>query len=346
MTEPPYGIIAGELAKGKVIPFLGAAASTGIRPANARFNATNPNYMPSAKELAEVLAMEARFPSRDPVDRGDLAKVSSYYVDVSGRTQLCSRLRELLNPNLAPSNDTATTPQMRPLALHRLLARVPKPQVVVTTNYDTLIEDAFDEIKKPYDVVVYPAERSAIGEAVLWIPFGKDPVERATNELDQDIDLGTTTVIFKMHGTTNRQREGFDHFVITEEDYVEFLSRMTTNSAIPSMFYPHFRNRSFLFLGYGLRDWNLRVLLKNLNRQLAMRQKSSQNETVGGVNSNRARTSADEVITALRSWAIQLRPSELERALWETRNVKIYNVSLDRFVTELEKEFQRTASRE
>jgi len=116
------------------------------------------------------------------------------------------------------------------------------------------------------------------------------------------------TVIFKMHGTRHPSDEKFDHFVITEEDYVEFLARMTARSAIPAVFYPYFRERSFLFLGYGLRDWNLRVLLKNLPNQ------------------------GDE---ELRSWAIQKDPSKLEKRLWEKRNVKIYDIDLPSFVAQL-----------
>ena len=43
-----------------------------------------------------------------------------------------------------------------------------------------------------------------------------------------------------------------------------FLSRMTQGLAVPSLFYEHFSERSFLFLGYSLCDWNTRVVLRNL----------------------------------------------------------------------------------
>src|SRR5205823_762251 len=33
-------------------------------------------------------------------------------------------------------------------------------------------------------------------------------------------------------------------------------------TAVPAQFMRHFSMRHFLFLGYGLRDWNLRVVLK------------------------------------------------------------------------------------
>ena len=96
MAEPPYGIIASKLRNGNVIPFLGAGASLGKRsPPKARFDPVSPRFLPKAAELAEVLAKESSFPSDNPNDRSDLAKVSSYYAEVSSdRPTLRGRLRE------------------------------------------------------------------------------------------------------------------------------------------------------------------------------------------------------------------------------------------------------------
>lgn len=184
----------------------------------------------------------------------------------------------------------------------------------MVTNYDTLLEHAFRAAGKPYDLIVYPADRKDVANAVLWWPQGAaEPLVRPPNELD--IDLDATTVIYKMHGTVMRETEEWDNFVITEEDYVEFLSRMTRGLAVPSLFYPHFRERSFLFLGYSLRDWNLRVVLRNLAKYFA-------------------RHTGDED-EGLPSWAIQRNPSALERRLWITRNVTIFDVGLEQFIIRL-----------
>jgi hypothetical protein len=118
-----------------------------------------------------------------------------------------------------------------------------------------------------------------------------------------------------MHGTIVRDTDVWDNFVITEEDYVEFLSRMTAKTAIPSLFYPYFRERSFLFLGYSLRDWNLRVVLKNLSKFFTAR-------------SNKDIYGDDE---PLPSWSIQYKVSELEMGLWQARNVKIFDTTLELF---------------
>jgi hypothetical protein len=298
MAEPPYGVLAERFAKGRVVPFLGAGASMVGRPPDARWDAAQPQYLPSGAELAGFLAHEASFPSKDPAECADLARVSSYYVDVAGREGLRGRLREVFNNQFVPG------------PLHELLAAVPAPLVIVVTNYDTLVEEAFRKADRPYDLVVYPADRTDFANATLYWPHGEAaPRIAPPNELD--IDLAKRTVIFKMHGSVVANAPEWDSFVITEEDYIEFLARMTTSAAIPPLFLSHFRDRSFLFLGYGLRDWNLRVLLRKCFE----------------------RRDPD----AAPSWAIQRAPSELEQALWDgpSRKVKIYDVELATFAAKL-----------
>jgi hypothetical protein len=291
---------------GKVVPFLGAGASFVGRPPGAVWAADQTAFLPSGRELSNLLAGETMFPAESQIDRDDLAKVSSYYADVNGRRVLRERLREVL-ANDYPSGE-----------LHHFLAALPEHQVIVVTNYDTLVEQAFQAAGKPYDLVVHPADRKDIANAVLWWRHGEtEPVPIAPNELD--IDLARTTTIYKMHGTVDRDTGTWDNFVITEEDYVEFLSRMTANTAVPSLFYEYFRERSFLFLGYSLSDWNLRVILKNLSKLLSPKR---------GVGTDR-----DEDI--LPSWAIQLHPSELERTLWKNRQVSIFDLTVDEFVAKL-----------
>jgi hypothetical protein len=271
------------------------------RPPDKNWDASQRELLPSGGELAGLLATESSFPSQDLLERGDLAKVSSYYVDVAGRDGLRDRLRTVFNNSYAPG------------PLHETLAAAPAPLVIVVTNYDTLVEAAFCKIGRPYDLVVYPADRKDFANATLhWVYGESEPRVLPPNELD--IDLAKTTVIFKMHGSVVAQAAEWDSFVITEEDYIEFLSRMTTSAAIPPLFLSHFRDRSFLFLGYSLRDWNLRVLLR----------KCFERRDPDGA----------------PSWAIQRKPSELEQALWDnpSRKVKIYDVELDAFAAKLRSE--------
>jgi hypothetical protein len=189
----------------------------------------------------------------------------------------------------------------------------------VVTNYDTLVEQAFNSARKPYDLVVHLTDSKEFANAVLWWPHGSlQPQAVAPNLLANHITLAQTTVIYKMHGTICETDCNWDSFVITEEDYVDFLSRMTSNVAIPAIFNEHCRERSFLFLGYSLSDWNLRVILKNLNRAFSRR-------------------TAQEEKDRVKSWAIQKNPSELECRLWQNRGVNIYDIDIERFVVAIRK---------
>jgi hypothetical protein len=291
-AQPPYGIILGALKTGHIIPFLGAGASLLQSP-----NGTP--SLPSGSVLSEYLAQKSNFPSTDQQERADLAKVSSYYVDVSSRKLLRQDLRDkFVNTNYRYNK------------LHSLLAAVANKSTIVTTNYDTLLEQAFSEIGKPYDVVVYPADNDEYANGVMWWRYGQpNPEKLKANQIDPN-DLGKTNLIYKMHGTVWPTSDAWDSFVITEEDYVTFLSRI--NNAVPAAFRRYFSTRQFLFLGYGLRDWNLRVLL------------------------NRVTLSRDDV-----SWAIMKDPSLFERTLWNRRNVTLYDLELAEFVVQMEEELNR-----
>jgi hypothetical protein len=280
LIEPPYDVIRDQLKRGKVIPFLGAGSSRITMPV--------PSSMPpSAIELASMLASYASLPSKDPNERADLAKVASYLVDASSRGALRDRLHEVFTKPFTCN------------PLHSLLAAVANKMVVVTTNYDTLLEEAFKAIGKPYDVVIY--EKSC--SAVQWWRHGNpNPELIKANAIDPK-EIGRTNLIYKIHGSVKPDDDQADSFVITEEDYIQFLSQMST--AVPPAFSEYFGGRAFLFLGYGLKDWNMRVMLRQVR-------------------------SPD-----ITSWAIQLNPTVLEKKMWERRRIDIYDLSLEDFVAKL-----------
>ena len=328
MVEPPYGAIWNHLKKGEVIPFLGAGASLSGRPPEAKWDEASASFLPTGRELANRIAENASFPLPNPEDlkdpdkapsyylalaeRDDLAKVSSYYTQTADRPSLIDFMKEVFHRDYQIGQ------------IHRFLAELTAPLLIVSTNYDDLLERAFQEKRKPYHLVTYPTDRTDLAASVLWWkPNATEPETFPPAKLP--LSLTDTSIIFKMHGGIDRFHQQWDSFVITEEDYVEFLSRMTGQTAIPANFKFEFRKRRFLFLGYGLRDWNLRVLLKNMQ--------SSVTHPLGTVSKEENSAGAK-----LRSWAIQFRPSQVEQVLWGSRNVGIYDKDLDSFVENLRKQ--------
>ena len=294
---PPYPFILGKLKSSKVIPFLGAGASLGGRQQGATWKLGAGNFLPTAGELAGHLADTTEFPAGET---RDLTKVAQYYSVVGGRDALNEELHNIFNCDYQPTS------------LHTFLADVPAPLLIVTTNYDDLIERALDEKNReagaavrPYDVVIHTTEVNSGDRLLHWSYGAGEPREVNPNKLD--LDLGERTIIYKMHGAVDRRQPSRDQYVITEDDYIDFLARMTKNKAIPAIFAEAFQTRHFLFLGYGLNDWNLRVVLNRIERDLRRPK-------------------------GIKSWAIQYKPRALETRFWQERGVEVYDQLLEEFV--------------
>ena len=292
--EPPYPYIHEKLRQGQVIPFLGAGASLGGRKPGEEWDKGSTTCLPNATELACYLAEKTMFPRKES---RDLTKVAQYFHVIAGPGALRNELHSIFDCDY-------------PLkSLHTFLADMPAPLMIVTTNYDDLIERAFDAKDPNYDVVIHTTDPT-IGDRILWWQHGEaEPREVNPNKLD--IDLKTIRIIYKIHGAVDRHNPKRDQYVITEDDYIEFLVRMTKNKAIPAIFAEPFQTRHFLFLGYGLHDWNLRVVLNRIERDLRRPK-------------------------GITSWAIQHKPSQLEQEFWKRRDVIVYDMKIDEFVKELE----------
>jgi SIR2-like domain len=292
--EPPYRLIRNGLESGSVIPFLGAGASLGA----AIGGGEGTEALPSGPELAEQLALDANFPAGE---ERTLASVAQYYEDVAaGRVALYEQLHTVFTKEYAPGR------------IHRYLAGIAGPLLIVSTNYDDLVERALREAGKPFDLVIHTTDPS-LGERLLWWGHGADEPELVVaNKLY--IDLKQVTVVYKMHGAVDRIVAARDQYVITEDDYVDFLTRLIKQEAFPAILAEPFQKRHFLFLGYGLRDWNLRVILNRVDKDLRHGPEGS----------------ADP-----RSWAIDAFPSDLETRLWQGRGVEIYRLAIDAFLDAL-----------
>ena len=134
---------------GSVVPFLGAGANLCNRLENDKFDP--PRNLPSSAELAAYLAQKFKHP---PPNVEDLIRLTERIELDVGQALLYERLRELFNA------DFPTTP------LHELLAAMPRLlrekgraplQLIVTTNYDDLLERAFRAAGEEVDVITYMA---------------------------------------------------------------------------------------------------------------------------------------------------------------------------------------------
>lgn len=292
---PPYRDIARALASGLLLPLIGPGVMAG-ESASA-----SPKYLPSSDELSRRLAEAAHLGV--PAVHDHLTEIATYYEAKEGRLKLRSRLEELFGP---AASEQAAIP-----LLYTLLAKIKRPQLIITTNYDTLLERAFLAEATPYDLVVYPAsDLKELANAVLWWPHSKRETREPEQQSPQELRVNpkTTTVIFKMHGSIQRDSDHrWDGTVITEWDYVQLLSRGGGESTMPPVLSEHIKDRALLFLGFGLRDWSSRAIL----RRLKWRRADDEDE--------------------LPSWAVADDFTPMELMLWRKRAVYPLQVRMDTF---------------
>jgi hypothetical protein len=287
------------LLDGRVVPFLGAGANLCGRPSGVMWPDRNRHYLPSGAELSAYLSKEFNTPS-DP----DLARVSQFVSLTTGTGGLFGSLHDVFDHDYPPT------------ALHRLLAEFPsllrakghpsRHQLIVTTNYDDVLERAFAEANEPFDLVTYISDGETRGKFLHADPDGSSRVIDIPNQY-RDLSLEKRTIILKIHGAINRavaDGEG-DSYVITEDHYIDYLTRTDLANLIPVTLTAKLRKSHFLFLGYGLRDWNLRVILHRI---------------------------AGEQRLNYQSWAIQRHPTTLDEKFWGRRDVDILDIDLARYI--------------
>jgi len=196
--------------------------------------------------------------------------------------------------------------------LQLILAHRKKPrQVILTTNYDDALETAFQAQGVDYDLVTYvcayPTEYR--GGFVHHAPGASEavPIEKP-NEYT-GLDPRRRAVILKMHGAVVRGKTfERDNYVITEDHYIDYLAHTDITNLLPQPIPQLLRNSHFLFLGYAMRDWNLRVILRRIWGTQAL---------------------------DFPSWSIQMTPDELETKFWEDRRVAVYDVDVAKYVERL-----------
>jgi DNA-binding SARP family transcriptional activator len=250
-------------------------------------------------ELAAHLASAFDVPKDRPVD---LARVSQYVATMKGSGPLYDELHALFEAAVEPT------------AQHRFLAQLPARlrergapyQLIVSTNYDLALERAFEEAGEELDIVAYVATGAHRGR--FWHrPPGEAPRPiDVPNTYATELSLERRTILLKLHGAVDPlpERE-WESFVITEDDYIDYLGHSELTAVVPVSLAARLRRSHFLFLGYEMADWNLRLIL---NRVWGERP------------------------VAYRSWAVQRSPSPLAQAFWRRYDVTPLDVEPEAYV--------------
>jgi DNA-binding SARP family transcriptional activator len=274
-----FAAVTAAMLAGRVVPVLGADVG----------------------DLAKRLARSFEYPGNGH----PLTRVSQYVAVMRGSGPLYDELHSLLAEDVTPTPVHRFFASLAPL----LRARGVPHQLLVTTSYDLALEQAFLDAGEEFDVVAYLATGRNRGKFCHLAPGGEPALIGIPNTYATELSLEQRTIILKLHGRVDPSPERqWESFVVTEDDYIDYLARTDVSAAVPVAVAAKLRRSHFLFLGYTMEDWNLRVVLNRLwgDRPLSY-----------------------------RSWAVQPEAKQLEQEFWRRRDVEVLQLPLDEYVSAL-----------
>ena len=242
-----------------------------------------------------------------------LTSITSYYERLLGRKRLWNLLREIFETKKEP---TLTHQLLAEAARYHLDRPNATDYLIITTNYDCLMEKALDDLKVPY--VVLTTRRGddfkVLTRFAPTIPNIKQLKEDYSDKfLPSDFDLSKEepwAVIYKIHGCLSPEVEYVDDgVVISDNDYVSYVSKMgKTGTLIPNHVTRLMRDKPFWFLGYSLSDWNVRSIYRTLQR------------------------CSDPDDEGLPAYSVMYSVGEFEKLFFERNNITILLAGLNEFV--------------
>ena len=285
-----YGDVSSALLSGRLVLVLGSGVDVG-----------KDGGLPVTTEAAALLAESFGYPAES---ERDLARVSQYVSLMKGVGPLYDELHGLFARDREP---TATHRAVADFA--RVLRERGAPgQLIVTANYDQALERVLTEAGEAFDVASYIALGRHRGKFLHVSADGEVRVVDVPNTY-AEVAPEQRTVILKIYGGVDPApgRE-WDSFVVSEDDYIDYLAQADLASVVPVGLVARLRRSHFLFLGYALREWYVRVFLHRLWG----------NDT-----------------PSYRSWAVEPGPDPVEIESWRSLGVDTFDVPVDDYAAEL-----------
>lgn len=278
MKAEDLKLIINAIESGKCLAFLGAGACTPFK----NHKGEEIPGLPVGRQLAETLAERCQYTNGKDCD---LLKVAEYFLYAYGgdRDPLERAIREEIQKPCTP----------RPI--HTVLAQLEKIKIVITTNYDGLLEQELSHYNRHLLKHVH------------------NPTDSRSGHFDFSIFLEPGEILLhKMHGSV----EIPGSMVVCESDYIKYLASFNDKDrGIPQNIRLLIPQSMLLFLGYGLGDWNFRVIWEGVLSSYASRNLRKE------------------------SYALVKSPTHFQRRYWARRNVEIFDQDLTEFAIQLAEHF-------
>ena len=246
----------------------------------------------------------------DPPDQ--LPSITSYYENKVGRPSLWSNLSLVISGKNRPTR----THELIAAAARRHFQQFSKPlqdYVILTTNYDCLMEDALDRAGVDYVAITM---RKSDQKVLVRFSDGIEDHENLSNINSEKYyphgffleKAQNLVIVCKMHGCLNpRLKETDDGVIISDNDYVNYIEQMNSSQgAFPAYVRRIMQDKAFLFLGYSFADWNVRSVFQTI------RKKRSEN-------------------LKFRDFAVTSYLGEYEQQFFNTNNVGVLKTDLNTF---------------
>ena len=222
-------------------------------------------WLPNREEIAKSWAHQHGYPF---ARKDDLARVAQYMASCQGEDfPRCELLDKLMNEfesrlpeelrstqkfktltEMVQSVDWKTLAADDPNEVHRVAASLNLP-LYLTTNPDSFMTEALKA-----------AGKQPSREICRW----NENLDSLPSLFEDKPDYEPTAaspLVYHLLGSD----EQADSLVLTEDSYLDYLVKVSAETErIPAYIWAALANSSLLFLGYSLRDWEFRVIMRGL----------------------------------------------------------------------------------
>ena len=298
------------LTGGKLVPFLGLGVHFDVAD-NAWGAKWLPDaaFFPSPTEYCNYLAQF--LPDSERVESGtELTRVYQYLDETRGRVFVQSAVHRLYDRDYPHKSAHAFLATLNSVV--RASGRNRPVPLIVTTNLDDVLEQTFRRVGEPFSVVSYVSGGADQGRLRFRSSEGQTQVLRTRAQLKR-VAQTEPTMILKLHGGVDRDDPERESMVLTEDEVVSYFGSPAALELLPELIKARVGDPRFLFLGYSLRDWNIRFLLARLWT-------SKRREM---------------------SWAVLYKTTKITKLLWGKRGVEILDLAIEGYVAGLAQEAAR-----
>jgi hypothetical protein len=230
LTPLQWKYLLESIEQKKCTPFIGAGCSS--------------KWLPIGSDIARRWTTEYGYPLEDS---DDLARVAQFLAitngdELSPKYILTRDLKQKRAPNFSLP-EFVNTP-------YALLANLNLP-IYITTNYDYFMEKALKDFGK-----------EPVSEFCRWNNYAKAAgIDSVFDKSEGYKPTIAKPLVYHLHGVLDTPQS----MVLTESDYIDFIVNLNSKSEVlPKLIRETLAATSLLFIGYSLRDMNLRIIFRGI----------------------------------------------------------------------------------